>query len=133
MPLRRKNARVTAAGAPAGPGTLACPLCGEVVPVGEDGRCDLGHRVQPAHAESETTQPLDTAHDAEPSPPRERPPEVSVAPVAGPAAAGLALADEDGPDTAGAPDEDGGAAGPEDDADADADAGDTDFSGELDW
>ena len=70
--------------APGGPGTNACPLCGEVVPVGEDGRCDLGHRVRQPGAANTATEPLSHVDVIEHG--------VDVADVAGLAAAGLAIA-----------------------------------------
>lgn len=73
-----------------GPGTRACPLCGEVVPVGEDGRCDLGHRVFTPATTFEQTEPLSHVDVV---PPDAGAVDVPAAPIAGLAAAGLALAD----------------------------------------
>lgn len=158
MARRRKQG---AEQAPAGPGAGACPLCGEVVPVGEDGRCGLGHRVRQPAAAAQATEPLSHVDVVD------RGVAVPAAGVAGPAAAGLAAAGtvaldeealaqtvdlgspaptEDEPvdiapvdadrTPADSPDDADATdeAGEPDDADADAAAAaDTDFSSELDW
>lgn len=125
--------------AAAGPGTSACPLCGEVVPVGEDGRCDLGHRVRAPGASSTPAEPLSHVDLIE------RGVEVPAAGVAGLAAAGLAMADTvplDEPawtetvepgsfeDVDIAPVESADAVTAQDAGD---ESGDVDLSGELDW
>lgn len=151
MARRRKQG---AEPAPAGPGTSACPLCGEVVAVGEDGRCDLGHRVRQPAAAGQATEPLSHVDVVD------RGVAVPAAGVAGPAAAGLAAADtvpldeealaetvdprspertDDEPVDIAPVEADPEPASGEEPADADregdgkAPGADVDFSGELDW
>ena len=130
----------------------ACPLCGEVVPVGEDGRCDLGHRVRAPGAPFAQAGPLSHVEVLEPGV------GVPAAPIAGLAAEGLALGDtlgdtlsdterldtpDDDPFGEDAPAEDASSADdtltgeprdgdPEDDEPDDGKPG-VDFSSELDW
>lgn len=90
MARRRKQG---AESAPAGPGAGACPLCGEVVPVGEDGRCGLGHRVRRPAGDAQATEPLSHVDVVDGGV------AVPAAEVAGPAAAGLTAAGPAAADT----------------------------------
>lgn len=143
MALGRKRGRPgPAMDAPTAAGGAACPLCGEVVPMGEDGRCDLGHRVRPPGTPFAQSEPLSHVEVLEPGV------GVPAAPIAGLAAEGLALGDalgdserldapEDDSSSADAPAEDAPRDeprddGPEDDGPEDGKPG-VDFSSELDW